>query len=139
MIGHPEIDQGVWGIGRSSALFTNSTESIAAPSWTRKLSISSFMGGGSSPHQSIVRLIASSICSIATSRYVFAIALLPLQALPAESRHVAGRSSADVRLVPFYAAKQSKRPIVVASTPSDRAAALSGSDEKQQSSERAPA
>jgi hypothetical protein len=71
------------------------------------------------------------ICSIATSRYVFAIALLPLQALPAESRHVAGRSSADVRLVPFYAAEQSKRPIVVASTPSDRAAALSGSDEKQ--------
>jgi hypothetical protein len=49
MIGHPEIDQGVWGIGLSSALFTNSTESIAAPSWTRKLSISSFMGGGSSP------------------------------------------------------------------------------------------
>src|SRR6266436_7650057 len=134
MIGHPEIDQGVWGIGLSSALFTNSTESISAPSWTRKLSISSFMGGGSSPHQSIVRLIASSmvriICSIATSRYVFAIALLPLQALPAESRHVARRSSADVRLVPFYAAKQSKRPIVVAS-PSDRAAALSGSDEKQ--------
>ena len=60
---------GVSGAGPSSALFTNSPESIAAPSWTRKLSIASFIGVGSSPHQSITPLIASStvaiICSIA--------------------------------------------------------------------------
>ena len=32
----------------------------SAPSWTRKLSIASFIGIGRSPHQSITRLIASS-------------------------------------------------------------------------------
>jgi hypothetical protein len=37
----------------SSALLTNSTESIAAPSWVRNCSIASFIGGGRSPHQSI--------------------------------------------------------------------------------------
>src|SRR5262249_13288265 len=37
----------------SSALFTNSTESIAAPSWVRNCSIASFIGGGRSPHQLI--------------------------------------------------------------------------------------
>src|SRR5215813_6020005 len=36
-----------------SALLTNSTESIAAPSWMRNSSIASFIGGGRSPHQSI--------------------------------------------------------------------------------------
>src|SRR5499427_8797437 len=34
---------GVSGAGLSSALFSNSTESIAAPSWTRNLSIASFI------------------------------------------------------------------------------------------------
>jgi len=56
----------------SSALLTNSTESIAAPSSMRNCSIASFIGAGRSPHQSIARLIASStvrsICSIAISR-----------------------------------------------------------------------
>src|SRR5262249_39570255 len=37
----------------SSALLTNSTESIAAPSWVRNCSIASFIGGGLSPHQLI--------------------------------------------------------------------------------------
>src|SRR6266851_7002079 len=37
----------------SSALFTNSTASIAAPSWVRNCSIDSFIGAGRSPHQSI--------------------------------------------------------------------------------------
>src|SRR5262245_14898503 len=37
----------------SSALLTNSTESIAAPSWVRNCSIASFIGGGRSPHQLI--------------------------------------------------------------------------------------
>src|SRR4030095_13539802 len=32
----------------SSALLTNSTESIAAPSWMRNCSIASFIGGGGS-------------------------------------------------------------------------------------------
>src|SRR5262249_30940097 len=48
---------GVSGAGLSSARFTNSTASMAAPSWTRKLSIASFIGGGSAPHQSMARLI----------------------------------------------------------------------------------
>ena len=43
----------VSGICRSSALLTNSTESIAAPSWVRNCSVASFIGGGRSPHQSI--------------------------------------------------------------------------------------
>jgi hypothetical protein len=62
----------VSGTCLSSALLTNSTESIAAPSWVRNCSIASFIGGGRSPHQSITRLIASStvrsISSIAISR-----------------------------------------------------------------------
>jgi hypothetical protein len=37
----------------SSALLTNSTELIAAPSWPRNCSTASFIGGGRSPHQSI--------------------------------------------------------------------------------------
>src|SRR5215510_13103876 len=37
----------------SSALLTNSTESIAAPSSMRNCSIASFIGGGRSPHQSM--------------------------------------------------------------------------------------
>src|SRR5262249_22698725 len=37
----------------SSALLTNSTESIAAPSWVRNCSIASFIGDGRSPHQLI--------------------------------------------------------------------------------------
>jgi hypothetical protein len=56
----------------SSALLTNSTESIAAPSWVRNCSIASSIGAGRSPHQSITPLIASStvrsISSIAISR-----------------------------------------------------------------------
>jgi hypothetical protein len=35
----------------SSALLTNSTESIAAPSWAQNCSIASFIGGGRSPQQ----------------------------------------------------------------------------------------
>src|SRR5262249_39552440 len=41
------------GTRLSSALLTNSTESIAAPSWVRNCSIASFIGGGRSPHQLI--------------------------------------------------------------------------------------
>src|SRR5262249_27122205 len=43
----------VSGTCLSSALLTNSTESIAAPSWVRNCSIASFIGGGRSPHQLI--------------------------------------------------------------------------------------
>src|SRR5262245_9263227 len=37
----------------SSARLTNSTESMADPSWVRNRSIASFIGGGRSPHQLI--------------------------------------------------------------------------------------
>src|SRR5262245_56727251 len=40
----------VSGACLSSALLTNSTESIAAPSWVRNCSIASCIGGGRSPH-----------------------------------------------------------------------------------------
>src|SRR5262245_14903348 len=44
-----------------SALLTNSTESMAAPSWMRNSSIASFIGGGRSPHQLTAWLIALQI------------------------------------------------------------------------------
>src|SRR5271156_5258544 len=43
----------------SSALLTNSTESIAVSSWVRNCSIASFIGGGRAAHPSITWLLRS--------------------------------------------------------------------------------
>src|SRR5262249_48181666 len=106
----------VSGACLSSALLTNSTESIAAPSWVRNCSIASFIGGGRSPHQSITPLIAAST----------------VRSPPLHSRHSAVASSLQqisrkARAIPLPIPSDDPIPVIFVATGGGQANYSAGS------------